>query len=241
MSVLSLSHRFNLKKDYVKMTNNKINYLTIVKEKKLNNTNLKSNNKMPHPDQKYINALRNNDNILIREIYQKWYTDVEIFVLKNSGTKDQAKALFQEALTKLWEKATTTKIELTVPFGAYFYKIYRFKWLNYISRDKARKHIDSSIEINDVEKYADVVMSYFNVDTENITEKRLQVFNECFKKLGENHQKILTLKFEGKKAEEIKKITGKPSSNSVYAAIHGCCGQLKKLIKKHPEFKTLYL
>jgi len=223
------------------MTNNKNNLLSIVQRTNLNKTKSTPVNTMLHPDQKYIDALRNNDNFLIQEIYQKWFADVEIFVIKNKGTKDQAKALFQEALITLWEKVTTTKIELTVPFGAYFYKIYRFKWLNYLCRDKERKHINSSIEINDVEKYTDVVFGYFDNDIDTIKERRLQVFNECFKKLDEGHQKILSLKFEGKKAEEIKKITGKPSSNSVYAAMHGCRKRLKKIIEKHPEFKTLNL
>lgn len=219
----------------------KNNLLSIVKRMGLSKNNLTLIDMKPHPDQKYINALRNNDNFLIQEIYHRWFTDVEIFVLKNRGTRDQAKTLFQEAITTLWEKVTTAKIELTVPFGAYFYKIYRFKWLNYLCRDKERKYIDSSIEINDVEKYTDVVMEYFDTKIEGTKERRLQVFNECFKKLGKDYQKILNLKFEGKKAEEIKKITGKPSSNSVYAAMHACRKSLKQIIEKHPEFKTLNL
>jgi len=49
------------------------------------------------------------------------------------------------------------------------------------------------------------------------------------------------MKFEGKKAEEIKKITGRPSSNAVYVAMNGCRRQLKTLIEEHPAFNTLNL
>lgn len=204
-------------------------------------SNLKPNSMTLHPDQKYIEALRENDNVLIEDIYEKYYVDVEKLVLNNSGTKDQAKNLFQEALITLWESVKTTDVKLTKPFGAYFYPFYRFKWLNYLSRDKERNNIDSSGDIQDLEKYINEVIDYFNEDMENIKERRLQVFYECFKKLGEDCQKMLNLKFEGKKADEIKKMMGKPSSNSVYVAMNGCRKQLKKLIEAHPDFSTLQM
>jgi len=196
----------------------------------------------PHPDQKYIDALKNNDNLLIQEIYQKWYADVEKYVLQNSGTPDQARTLFQEAITTLWEKVKLTDIQLTSSFGAYFYPFYRFKWLNYLSRDKTRENVDTSIEINDIDQYIDTVIDFFNEDDDqNLKERRLFVFSECFIKLGEDCQKMLNLKFKGKRAEEIRKITGKPSLNSVYVAMHGCREQLKKLIEKDSRFNTLKL
>lgn len=189
----------------------------------------------PHPDQQYIEALKNNDNILIKKIYTNWYPDVERFVLKNSGSKDQAENLFQEALITLWEKVKTTKVELTVPFGAYFYPMYRFKWLNYLNRDKERNNTDTSVEIKDVEKYGDSIIDW------DLKERRLNVFEDCFKKLSEDCQKMFNLKFEGKKAKEIAKITGKPSSNAVFVAMHTCRKKLETYITSHPEFSTLGL
>ncbi len=200
---------------------------------------LKPSSMALHPDQKYIEALKHNDNVLIKEIYQQWYGDVVQFVLQNSGTKDQAKNLFQETLTSLWEKVKSNNVELTSSFGAYFYPVYRFKWLNYLNRDKERKNIDTSTEINDVPKYTEAVEDYFNMDTENIKERRLHVFDDCFKKLSEDCQKMLNLKFEGKKAEEIRKIMDRHSTNAVFVAMHGCRIKLKKLIEAHPEFNTL--
>jgi len=195
--------------------------------------------KPPHPDQKYIEALRNNDHILIQKIYDDWYPEVEKFALRNSGTKDRAKNLFQESIITLWQKDKTNPIELTVPFGAFFYPIYRFKWLNYLNRDKERKNIDSAIEINDLDKYVDAVIEYFNEDKESIKERRLNVFSTCFKKLSEECQKLYNLKFEGKKAKEIAELTGRAGDNAVNVAMSACRKKLKAYIEAHPDFKTL--
>lgn len=194
---------------------------------------------MPHPDQKYIEALRSNDNILIDEIYQNCYPDIEKFVLKNSGTIDQAKNIFQEALIALWEKVKTKKVELTVPFCAYFYSICRFKWLNFLNRDKVRNNTNSAVEISDVEKYVDSVIDYFAEGEESMNERRFIVFTECFKYLSEDCQRMFKLKFEGKKAKEIAEITGRASSNAVFVAMLSCRKKLKTFIETHQDFNTL--
>jgi len=189
-----------------------------------------------HPDQKYIEDLKKKKPVLINEIYADCYEDIEKFVLKNSGNIAQAKDLFQEALIALWEKVKVTEVVLTVPFGAYFYQIYRFKWLNYLNRDK---HRINNTNFDDIEKYIDTVIDYFAEDDESIEERRLNIFSACFKQLSYNCQTMFNLKFQGKKSKEIAKIVERGSPNAVDVALLVCRRKLKACIEAHSDYKTL--
>lgn len=189
--------------------------------------------KNTHPDQKYIDGIRNNDSILIKEIHKKFYPVLKNFILKNSGTINDAKDLFQEALTIIWENVNSENVVLQIPFGAYFYRIYRNKWLS-SKRYKGRNNLEFSVK-----EYEDSFSEY--VDGKNLKERRLNVLHECFKKLSEDCQKMLNLESEGKKASEIQEILNKPSKNSVFQTRFRCRVQLKKLIEAHPDFDNLNL
>jgi len=76
-------------------------------------------NTAPHEDQKYIKALLDNNSVLIEEIYRKWGPDVRKFVLKNSGSTEEANDLFQESLMIVLQKARADRFVLTVPFGGF--------------------------------------------------------------------------------------------------------------------------
>jgi DNA-directed RNA polymerase specialized sigma24 family protein len=62
-----------------------------------------------HRDQKYIDALINNDSTLQQEIYNKFAADIKCLVLQNSGNEADAGDLFQEALIFIYKKAKSGK------------------------------------------------------------------------------------------------------------------------------------
>jgi len=100
----------------------------------------------PHEDQKYIEALLNNNSVLIEEIYRKWGPDVRKFVLKNNGSPEEANDLFQESLETLLAKAKTEKFVLTAPLGGFLYYVYRNKWYNKLKiKKKNEVIIDKSL------------------------------------------------------------------------------------------------
>jgi len=71
---------------------------------------------MPHADQKYIDALIKGD--------------CKKFVLKNSGSVGDATDVFQETLIAVLSKVKTKPFVLTVPLGAYLYRVYKNKWID---------------------------------------------------------------------------------------------------------------
>ena len=54
---------------------------------------------MLHQDQKYIDALINNDPHLLEELYEKFPGKIKWMVLHNNGSEADAADIFQEALS----------------------------------------------------------------------------------------------------------------------------------------------
>lgn len=191
----------------------------------------------PHKDQKYIEALLNNNSLLIEEIYQKWGPDVRKFVLKNNGSLEEANDLFQESLETLLDKAKTEKFVLTAPLGSFLYYVYRNKWYNKLKIKKRKEVI-----IEDLTRYINETESKQIADELTLFEKRLEVFSACFKKLSEKCQNVLNGRYEnGMNSEEMMQFFKLPSISAVNKGMFDCRKTLKKYIMEHPQFKVLYL
>ena len=91
---------------------------------------------MPHPDQKYIDALLKNDSALLDELYTKFSGKIKNMVLQNNGAEADAADIFQEALLSIYNTAKKGDFTLTCPFEAFLYRICNNKWLNELNKRK---------------------------------------------------------------------------------------------------------
>jgi len=187
-----------------------------------------------HDDHKYIEALKKNNRVLIDEIYQKWFADVRNYVIKNNGDASDAADLFQEALMVILQKARKDDFELSVPFGGYFYFIYRNKWI-----DKLRKNKKIRVISDEDERYKDEVAAKTIAEQTIEKDDRYQLYKLCFKNLTVACQEVLRLTFEGLSPKAIQKQLDFATVNSANQRIHRCRGNLQKLIKSHPGYTKL--
>lgn len=74
----------------------------------------------------YIKGLLNNDRKVLELIYANYSERVKNHIVKNGGTVDDAKDVFQEALIIIYHKAQTPDFELTSQFSTYLFGICRF-------------------------------------------------------------------------------------------------------------------
>jgi len=187
-----------------------------------------------HPDHKYIEALKSNNTPLIEEIYQRWYKEVVQYVTKNNGSVQDADDLFQEALMAIVRKVRKDDFNLKVPFGGYFYFIYKNKWI-----DRLRKNKKLRVIKEDDERYTNEVNSKVVADSTNDSDERYQLYLLCFEQLSEACQKVLRLSLQGISTKEVMQQLGFATSNSTNQRIHRCRGRLQELIKNHPNYKHL--
>jgi len=183
---------------------------------------------MPHKDQKYIIALQNNNEALIKEIKTNCFGSLKKHVLKNSGNLSDAEDLFQTSLTIVWETVRKKEVEMSTNFCGYFYGFYSKIWLNILrERGKMPSEEIKDIKVEEVENEL------------SLEDRRLIVFNECLNKLSESCQKLYKLQFAGKSAKQIVQLMNISNANAVFQRKFDCNKRLKKIIEEHPDFDTL--
>ena len=94
---------------------------------------------MLHPDQKYIDALINNDSMMLHELYERYSVKIKWFVLKNNGSETDAADIFQETLFSIYKKAKNENFVLTCPLDAFLYIVCKYKWMNELSKRKSQR------------------------------------------------------------------------------------------------------
>ncbi len=187
----------------------------------------------PHPDHKYIEALKQNDSLLIEEIYSRYAGRIKQLVLKNSGTETDAADLFQEVLIELHRKAVQQQFVLTCPFDAFLQLVCRNRWINELHKRKGRPVTIAGDEGFDND--AEVLENY---EALHVHEKRKNLVEEKLAELGEGCRNLLTLSWSGKPLQEVAAML-----NFTYAYVRKkkteCMSKLISLVKEAPGFNAL--
>jgi len=85
-----------------------------------------------------IRKLKANDEQALRSVYIANYSKIEKYILDNSGTRDDAKDIYQETFLAVWRSiqggtATFTGID---KLQGYMYRIAQFKWTDQLRANK---------------------------------------------------------------------------------------------------------
>ena len=186
-----------------------------------------------HPDHKYIEALAQNDSVLIEEIYQRYAAGIKRMVVKNSGTETDAADLLQDVLIELHRKAAKQDFVLTCPFEAFLYMVCRNRWLNKLEKRKGKAV--TIIGNEGINLSEDVFENYESL---TINEKRKRLLEEKLTELGEGCRDLLSLSWSGKPLQEVAS-----RLNFTYAYVRKkkteCMSKLISLVKEAPGFSSL--
>src|SRR5690606_37459410 len=150
-----------------------------------------------HEDQKYIDALVNNDHKLIEELYKKFAPKIISYVRKNSGDESAARDIIQETLITLYDQAKTKGLQLTCPFDAYFFLICKRKWLNAIKKNHGKEVTIEEEFLYRSEEPIDEV-----VETEEF-ETQPSLYISMLSKIGDTCKQIITLGLSNMSMQEV--------------------------------------
>ncbi len=189
-------------------------------------------NTKPHADQKYIDALLQNDTVILTEIYQKFAPKVIGYIKKNSGNETQAKDIIQETLIALYKQAKEKGLKLTCPFDAYFFLLCKRKWIN-----ELKKKSNKEVTINEGVVSIDDESARFAEETA-LFEAKHELFTEMFDQLGKACKELLKATFTIKSMEEVAQKLGQ-SYGYVRKKKSLCIGQLTQLVQEAPKFNQL--
>ena len=189
---------------------------------------------MQHPDQKYVEALLNNDPLVLEELYERFSGKIKWMILQNSGTETDAADIFQDALMSIYNKAKTGDFELTCPMEAFLYLICKNKWLNVLNKRKTQKVTNTDTE----------GFNYIGEDSFRLAEdcvmrqERSALLAEKLSEMGDSCKNLLKLSWSGLSMDEVAK---KLKVSYAYARKKKseCMAKLITLVKQSPKFNSL--
>ena len=85
-------------------------------------------------DREILDRISKGDERALDYLYKKYYKMMTNIVLKNNGTLDEAKDVYQEALVVFWQKAASGKLVLTSKISTFLYSICLNQWRKELDR-----------------------------------------------------------------------------------------------------------
>jgi len=172
-----------------------------------------------------LNAIKASDERTLGSLYTLHYKKVETFIIKNSGSTEHAKDIYQEAFVAMWRNI---QIDLFQPkdsssIGNYLFTIARNKWMDHLRSANVKKAVIHEISEENL-------MTIEQTDDNTI--RRLELVKEKFRQLGDSCRELLKRFYYER--EPLKHIaaafnwTEATAKNNKYR----CIEKLRALVKK---------
>lgn len=147
---------------------------------------------------KLLDDIRNGDSTAIKLLYKNHFHYCTSFILKNQGTVEDAKELFQESLLVLLKNAADPDFKIEYAIRTYLYTICKNQWLKQLRQKKKAGFIQSIGHEN-----KETVLKAENTLEEK---KALEIHHlrleECMNQLKEDARQLLQLTFYQKLSDK---------------------------------------
>jgi RNA polymerase sigma factor (sigma-70 family) len=160
---------------------------------------------------------------IIYEFYENEFSKVAFMILTNSGTIEDAKDIFQDALVILMDKFTWGKLDLhDCSLGTYVYSISKNLWYEKLRKQKKLN------EFIDIEKYKSVSISVGYYDEEP---DLYELVSKAIESLGDPCKELLELYyFENHPWETVASLMGYSSAASARNQKYKCLERIREQI-----------
>ena len=181
-------------------------------------------------DNEYIKGLLDQDDKVLRAIYQNFAGRISNYIIKNGGSLEDAKDVFQDALMIVLEKVQSTDFKLSSSFYTYLFSVNKLVWYN-----KSRKKSRSTVTMPDDNTLKDNQ----SIEQELLDREMDNIYRDNFSKLGKLCQQLLQLFFAKKDMTEIAKALDLKNEHTARTRKYRCREQLKTLIEKDERYKEI--
>lgn len=167
-------------------------------------------------DSVVLEKISRGDEKALEYLYRKYYRMMTNAVIKNSGTEQEAKDIYQDALIVFWQKVTSNQLTLTSKISTYLYSVCLNLWRKELDRKSRLSH-----ETQDRPEYMD-----------DEGEERRAIIHNCINQLGDTCQKILTYYyFDDMSMQDIANKLGFATTETAKTKKYKCKKRLDNLIK----------
>lgn len=173
-----------------------------------------------------IEAIKANDQIALKQFYMSNYFKIEALVLKNSGSVDHAKDLYQESFIAVWKNLKANKFEPKneTALQGYLYQIAKNKWMDILRSSTFKKTnglTDETLAVLKNESDEDVI---------GANESKLNATMSAFKNLGQPCKQLLTDFYYDKKSLRVIASELQIEESSVRNKKYRCMEKLRNLV-----------
>lgn len=167
-------------------------------------------------EQEIFERICKGDEKTLEVLYKKYYRMMTKLVITNSGTEEEAKDIYQDALVVFWQKATSGKLVMTAKISTYIYSICQNLW---------RKELDRKKRLSHEEKDVPVIP-----DTDS--EERNKIVARCIEQLGDTCKKVLMYYyFDEMSMQDIADKLGFANTDTAKTKKYKCKKKLDELVK----------
>lgn len=167
-------------------------------------------------DEEIISKIKRGDESALDFLYRKNYRMMVKMIVKNNGSEDEAKDVYQESLIVFWQKAQTEEFVLTSKISTYLYSICQNLWRKELER-KSRHSYEESEKAD-------------NVDLDR--DERIKIVNECIDRLGETCKRILTYYyFDNLSMQDIAEKLGFANADTAKTKKYKCKKELDEMVR----------
>jgi len=167
---------------------------------------------------------------VIRQIYTQYFDSIAQYILRNKGTIEDAKDIFQDAMMVIYEKTQHAEFELQYSLHTFLYTICRNLWLKKL-RNKSNKEVSLPDNME--------LIAEDTFEEEILWRGKEALYREKFKQLGADCQRVLQLFLKGMSMEKIAKQMNFSSIGYAKKRKYKCKNKLLKSIQGDHRFKQL--
>lgn len=135
-----------------------------------------------------LTGFKNNDRAILKYMYHKAYPAVRAFILRNSGSEDEARDIYQEAFTASWRNVRRGDFELRAgsSIEAYLVRIAKNKWMDKLKSSQHRKTVVSTDMVDSF------MAMHVEADEDDASlESQRNLMKQAFARLGDSCQQLL--------------------------------------------------
>lgn len=169
-------------------------------------------------DSEVLRKIQQGDETALDYLYKKHYKMMLNLVLKNNGSEDEAKDIFQDSLIVFWQKAVSGDLVLTSKISTYLYSICQNLWRKELER-KTRYGTQTTEKSDDSHLQAE-------------KQERINTILKSIDSLGDTCKQILTYHYFDKLSmQKISELLGFANADTVKSKKYKCKQELEKIIK----------
>ncbi|HMR20169.1 MAG TPA: sigma-70 family RNA polymerase sigma factor [Sphingobacterium sp.] len=175
-------------------------------------------------DQELMIGVREGDSTAISKLYKFHFPTIRHMIISNSGSDDEAKDIFQDAVMVLYDKLIQGKFELNSKLSTFLYAVSRRLWLKQLSSK------GTSVNSADISDFEDILKVEDDIERHEVMESNFEQMSIALEQLGEPCKTLLNnFYIASMSMEEIRNKFGYTSTDNAKTQKYKCLQRLKRL------------